>query len=197
MENLLAIHFKRVQSKPYMDVRFFSQQSAADPGINTAFFVPSTIKPATAGGRFSVGGGPANPPQAKPRSLLARLLGGDLECGDLLERGGTPSRYVRCARFAFPVLALDVVRRPRRTRSRALAVSDGDQIYMYRIVDQKFEPEWSKSARSLGRVFSIQLADLDGDGILDVIGNRYSPRRSGSTSFILTLEGRQAPVPRR
>jgi len=56
---------------------------------------------------------------------------------------------------------------------------------MYRIVDQKFEPEWTKSVRSLGRVFSVQLADLDGDGFLEVIGNRYAPR-TGLSSFILT-----------
>src|SRR5262249_31713491 len=43
-QNLLAIYFKRVQTKPFMEVRFFSQPQA-DPVITTAFFVPSTIKP--------------------------------------------------------------------------------------------------------------------------------------------------------
>jgi len=181
VENLLAIHFKRVQSKPFMDVRFFSQQSP-DPAITTAFFIPSTIRPATAGARFSSGGS-ANPPQAKPRSLLARLLGGDLESGTYSSgETGIPLRLV--AKFDFPVLALDVSLSP-KDRIPRLAVSDGDQIHMYRIVDQKFEPEWSKSARSLGRVFSIQLADLDGDGILEVIGNRFAPK-VGLTSFIMS-----------
>ncbi len=181
VENLLAVHFKRVQNKPYMDIRFFSQQ-APEPVINTAFFIPSTIRPAAAGGRFSAGG-QANPPQAKPRSLLARLLGGDLDSGSYSSGDTTiPLRLV--ARFNFPVLALDVSVSPKDKIPR-LVVSDGDQVHMYRIVDQKFEPEWSKSARSLGRVFSIQLADLDGDGILEVIGNRYAPK-VGLTSFILT-----------
>jgi hypothetical protein len=183
VENLLALYFKRVQGKPYMDIRFFSQPEP-DPVINTAFFVPSTIRPATPGGRFSAGG-PANPPQAKPRSLLARLLGGDLESGSYSSGESTiPLRLV--ARFTFPVLALDVAISPSDKIPRLVA-SDGDQVYMYRIVDQKFEPEWTKSVRSLGRVFSVQLADLDGDGVLEVIGNRYAPK-VGLTSFILTMK---------
>ena len=181
VDNLLAVHFKRVQNKPYMEIRVFSQPQS-DPVINTAFFVPSTIKPAASGGRFSAGG-PANPPQAKPRSLLARLLEGDLEAGSYSSGESTlPLRLV--ARFNFPVLALDVAVSPKDKIPR-LVVSDGDQVYMYRIVDQKFEPEWTKSVRSLGRVFSVQLADLDGDGFLEVIGNRYAPR-TGLSSFILT-----------
>jgi hypothetical protein len=110
-ENLLAIYFKRVQGKPYMEVRFFSAPGA-DPAINTAFFVPSTIKPATPASRFSAGGGPANPPQARPRSLLARLLGGDLEAGSYSSAEQSfPLRLA--ARFNFPVLALDVAVSPR------------------------------------------------------------------------------------
>jgi len=181
VEHILAIHFKRVQNKPFMDVRFFALPQA-DPAITMAFFVPSTIKPSGTTARFSQGG-PANPPQAKQRSLLARLLGGDLEAGSYSSgEGSIPLRQV--ARFNFPVLAMDIAISPKDKIPR-MAVSDGDQVYMYKIVDQKFEPEWSKSVRSLGRVFSIQLADLDGDGNLDVIGNRYDPRTS-LNGFILT-----------
>jgi hypothetical protein len=110
-DNLLAVYFKRVQSKPYMEVRFFSG-SQPDPAINTAFFVPSSIKPATPAGRFSAGGGPANPPQARARSLLARLLGGDLEAGSYSSAEQSfPLRLA--ARFNFPVLALDIAVAPR------------------------------------------------------------------------------------
>jgi len=183
-DNLLAIYFKRVQNKPYMEVRFFSAPRP-DPAINTAFFVPPAIKPATPASRFSAGGGPANPPQAKARSLLARLLGGDVDPASYSSAENSfPLRLA--VRFTFPVLALDVAVSPKDKVPR-MVVSDGDQVYMYRIVDQKFEPEWTKSLRSLGRVFSVQLADLDGDGSLEVIGNRYTPRL-GLNSFILTAK---------
>ncbi len=32
-----------------------------------------------------------------------------------------------------------------------MVVSDGDQIYVYRVVQQRMEPEWQKSVRTLGR----------------------------------------------
>jgi len=182
VENILAIHFKRVQNRPFMDVRFFSMPQP-DPAITTAFFMPTTIR-TTPTARFSQGG-PTNPPQAKPRSLLARLLGGDLEAASYSSGDSTiPLRQV--ARFNFPVLAMDIAVAPRDKTPR-MVVSDGDQVYMYRIVDQRIEPEWSRSVRSLGRVFSLQLADLDGDGDLEVLGNRYDPRAE-LNAFILTVK---------
>jgi len=185
IKNLLAIYFKRVQGRPYMEVRFFSLPQL-DSTISTAFFVPPSIRSAAAtAGRFSGGGGPANPPQAKQRSLLARLLGGDLEAGSYSSGEGTiPLRQV--ARFTFPVLAMDVAIAP-GDRIPRMVVSDGDQIYMYKIIDQRIEPEWTKSVRFLGRTISVQLADLDGDGTLEVVGNRYN-ERVGMNSFILQVK---------
>jgi hypothetical protein len=90
------------------------------------------------------------------------------------------------ARFAFPVLAMDVAVAP-ADRIPRMVVSDGDQIYMYKIVDQRMEPEWTKSVRFLGRTISVQLADLDGDGILEVVGNRYN-ERVGLNSFVLATK---------
>jgi hypothetical protein len=182
VENLLAIYFKRVQNKPFMEVRFFTLPRL-DPAISSAFFVPPSIRSAAApGGKFSSGGGPANPPQAKQRSLLARLLGGDLEAGSYSSGEGTiPLRQV--ARFNFPVLAMDVAIAP-ADRIPRMVVSDGDQIYMYKIIDQRMEPEWSKSVRFLGRTISVQLADIDGDGVLEVVGNRYN-EKVGLNSFVL------------
>ena len=73
----------------------------ADAAITTSFFVPpSTLRAANPGPRFSQGG-PANPPQAKPRSLLQRLLGGDLEAGSYSTgENSLPLREV--AKFKFP-----------------------------------------------------------------------------------------------
>ena len=183
-DNILAVHFTRAQGKPFMDVRFFSAPQA-DAAVNTSFFVPpSTLRAAKPGPRFSQGG-PANPPQARPRSLLQRLLGGDLEAGSYSTgEGSLPLREI--AKFKFPVLAMDIARAPKDKLPR-MVVSDGDQVYMYKIVDQRVEPEWSRSIRSLGRVFSLQLADLDGDGELEVIGNRYTPK-VGLNSFVLAAK---------
>ncbi|HEX9746921.1 MAG TPA: VCBS repeat-containing protein [Methylomirabilota bacterium] len=183
-DNILAVHFTRAQGKPFMDLRFFSGPRP-EPAVTASFFVPpSTLRAANPGPRFSQGG-PNNPPQARPRSLLQRLLGGDLEAGSYSTgENSLPLREV--AKFKFPVLAMDIAVAPKDKLPR-MVVSDGDQIYMYRFVDQKVEPEWSQSVRTLGRVFSLQLADLDGDGILEVIGNRYAPR-IGLNGFIVAAK---------
>jgi len=183
-DNILAVYFTRAQGKPFMDVRFFAAPRP-DPTITTSFFVPpSTLRAANPGPRFSQGG-PNNPPQARPRTLLQRLLGGDLEAGSYSTgENALPLREV--AKFNFPVLAMDIAVAPSDKLPR-MVVSDGDQIYMYRIVNQKVEPEWTKSMRSLGRVFSLQLADLNGDGQLEVIGNRYAPR-VGLNGFVLEVK---------
>ncbi|MEX2220311.1 MAG: VCBS repeat-containing protein [Candidatus Rokuibacteriota bacterium] len=183
-DNILAIHFTRAQGKPFMDVRFFSAPRP-DAAVTSSFFVPpSTLRAANPGPRFSQGG-PANPPQAKPRSLLQRLLGGDMEAGSYSTgESSLPLREV--AKFKFPVLAMDIAVAPKDKLPR-MVVSDGDQVYMYRIVDQKIEPEWTQSVRSLGRVFSLQFADLDGDGILEVLGNRYAPK-VGLNSFVISAK---------
>ena len=183
-DNILAVHFTRAQGRPFMDVRFFSAPRP-DPAVTTSFFVPpSTLRAANPGPRFSQGGH-ANPPPVRARSLLQRLLGGDLEAGSYSTgENSLPLREV--AKFRFPVLAMDIAVAPQDKLPR-MVVSDGEQIYMYRIVDQKVEPEWSQSVRTLGRVFSLQLADLDGDGILEVIGNRYAPR-IGLNAFIVSAK---------
>src|SRR5262249_17219304 len=105
-ENLLAVYFKRVQTKPYMEGRVFSQPRS-DARMSTWFLVPAAIRPASSPGSKFSGGGPANPPQAKPRSLLQRLLGGDIDANSYSSAENTfPFRLV--ASFTYPVLALDV-----------------------------------------------------------------------------------------
>jgi hypothetical protein len=186
-DNILAVYFTRAQGKPFMEVRFFSAPRP-DPAVTTSFFVPpSTLRAANPGPRFSQGG-PADPPQARPRTLRQRVLGGQMEAGSYSTgENSLPLREV--AKFNFPVLAMDIAVAP-ADKLPHMVVSDGDQIYMYRIVNQKIEPEWTKSVRSLGKVFSLQLADLNGDGQLEVIGNRYAPR-VGLNAFVLeTKDGK-------
>jgi hypothetical protein len=48
VDNLMVVAFSRVQNKPYMDVRLFSYPGASSR-LNTALFVPATVKPAAKG----------------------------------------------------------------------------------------------------------------------------------------------------
>jgi hypothetical protein len=182
-ENLLVVHFKRVETKPYMDVRLF-QLPRGEAALSTAFFVPPSIRPTTQGSRFSQGG-PANPPQAKQRSLLARLLGRELEAGSY-SSGESSIPLKEVARFPFAVLAIDVGVMPKDKVPRLVA-SDGEKLYMYKVVGTKLEPEWTMSVRSRGRLFSVYLVDLDGDGVFEVVGNRHDPK-SGLNSFIIGVK---------
>jgi hypothetical protein len=182
-ENLLVVYFKRVETKPYMDVRLF-ELPRANAVLATAFFVPPSIRPTTAGARFSQGG-PANPPQAKQRSLLARLLGRELEAGSYSSgENSIPLREV--AKFPFAVVAIDVGVTPADKIPR-MVVSDGDKVYQYKIVGTKLEAEWSISVRSMGRLFSLYFVDLDGDGVFEIVGNRFDTN-IGLNSFILSAK---------
>jgi hypothetical protein len=182
-ENVLVVHFKRVETKPYMDVRFY-ELPRPDATLTTAFFVPPSIRPTTQGSRFSQGG-PANPPQAKQRSLLARLLGRELEAGSY-SSGENSIPLKEVAKFPFAVLAIDVGIMPKDKIPR-MVVSDGYKVYMYKVVGTKLEAEWSMPVRSRGQVFSIYLVDLDGDGVFEVLGNRHDPQ-GGLNSFILGVK---------
>jgi len=183
VEHLLVVHFKRIETKPYMDVRFFSLPRAT-PEVSTAFFVPPSIRPAPQGGRFSQGGS-ANPPQAKQRSLLARLLGRELEAGSY-SSGESSIPLKEVAKFPFAVLAIDVAVTPKDKIPRMI-VSDGEKIYQYKIVNLKLEAEWSFNVRALGRVFSVYFVDLDGDGTYEIVGGRYEPNL-GVNSFIVGVK---------
>jgi hypothetical protein len=183
VENVLVVHFKRVETKPYMDVRLFTLPRT-EAALSTAFFVPPSIRPTTQGSRFSQGGS-ANPPQAKQRSLLARLLGRELEAGSY-SSGENSIPLKEVAKFPFAAVALDVGIMPKDKIPR-MVVSDGDKVYMYKIEGQKLVGEWSMSVRSRGQIFSLYLVDLDGDGVFEVLGNRHDPDR-GLNSFIVGLK---------
>lgn len=192
VEQLLVVLFKRVERKAFMDVRLFPQAGAA-PLLSTALFVPTSVKPAPKG-QFSAD--PRARPTAQPRqrSLLARLLGGDLDAGTY--SSGEASIPLREAgRLSFPVLSLDAAVAP-KDRIPRLVLTDGNHVHFYRVVGEKIEVEWSYSAWQTGRVISVQLMDLDADGALEVVVNRYDSRQGiGLTSFVLTTrEGKPVRV---
>ena len=192
VEQLLAVLFKRVQGKPYMDVRLFSYP-AATPLLSTAMFVPPSVKP-QGKGQFSADPQGRPSPPTKQRSLLARLLGGALEAG-AYSTGEASIPLKEAARFAFPVVSMDVAVVSKDKVPR-LVITDGERVYLYRVVNRALEADWTYSARSLGKIFSVQLADLDGDGVLEVVVNRYSHHQNVAfTSFILTTrDGKPAVV---
>ncbi len=190
VEHLLALHFKPVERKPYVEARFFALPSTA-PVLTSATFVPSSVRAAAPRERFS-SGGDRQPAQPKQRSLLARILGGELEAGSF-SSGENSIPLKEIGRFAFPILAMDVSVSPRDQVPR-IVFTDGTKIWLYRLVEQALEPEWTYDERfgTPGRIISVQLADLDGDGVFEVIANRYHPDpQILLTSFILgTKDGR-------
>jgi hypothetical protein len=186
VDQVLVVRFRRVESRPFMDARFFSLP-AAEPLMSTAFFVPPSIRAASQSRQFSASRSGADPPQAKQRSLLARLLGLDKDVGAFSSaESSLPLREV--ARFPFPVMVMDVAVQPKDRVPRAV-LSDAEHIYMYKIVGQKFEPVWTLPMRGLGRIFWLQLVDLDGDGVFEVVGNRFH-HEAGLGAFILAGEAK-------
>src|SRR3990172_3669409 len=175
-----------------MDVRLYSYPGGA-PLLSAAMFVPPSVKP-QGKGQFSSDPQARPSPPPKQRSFLARLLGGELEAG-AYSTGESSIPLKEAARFAFPVISMDVAVAPKDKVPR-LVITDGERVYQYRVVNRALEADWTYSARSLGKIFSVQLADLDGDGVLEVVVNRYSHHQNVAfTSFILTTrDGKPAIV---
>ncbi len=183
---LLAVLVKRVQRKPYLEARLFS---GTRPMLTSAMFVPSAVK-AQPRGQFSADPKPATPSSSKPRSLLARLLGLEAEAG-AFSAGESSIKLREVGRFAVPILSMDVSASP-GDRVPRVVLTDGSRIHLYRVATEGLQPEWTYWAGSIGQVFSVQLADLDGDGVLEVVANRFHPQEGiGLTSLILaTRDGR-------
>jgi hypothetical protein len=182
-ENVLALHFTMVERKPFVDARLFAA-GRPDPALSTAFFVPPSIKP-TPREAFS-SGGKAPAPEKKTQSLLARLLG--IEADRATYSSGEGALALKeIARMGFAIVGMDVSTAPADQIPR-LVLSDGERVNVYRIVNRVLEPDWTFHARSLGRVISVQLADITGDGTLSVVANRFDSR-IGMSSFIVSPRG--------
>ena len=182
-DNIVVVHLQQVQRKPFMDVRVFVSRRP-EAAVTSASFVPASIRPVQAG-NFSGADRVQPVPERKPRSLLARLLGGDLEAGTYSTgESSIPLREV--AKFPFIVSSMDVAVSPSDGIPRLL-VTDGERVYLYKVVNRALEPEWTHYARSLGRVISVQLAELTGDHILEAVVNRFDTK-IGMSSFIVALK---------
>lgn len=185
---LLAVNLRNVQKRPYLEARLLVPPSS-EALLSTGLFVPSTVAPSRSG-QFSAG--PARPEAPrKARSLLARILFGELETGKYSAgEGSIPLKEV--ARFGFPVFAMDVALSPKDQVPR-IALTDGIRIYVYRLGDGVLEAEWSYTGWRTGRIIGIQLADLDGDGEFEVVVNGQSAH-SGMSAAIIAAPGRRATV---
>jgi hypothetical protein len=183
LEHVLALHFSLVQKRPFVEARFLSLPVTTALMTSTAF-VPPSVR-AAPGQRFS-SGGDRNPAQPKQRSLLARILGGELEAGSY-STGENSIPLKEIGKFGFPVLSMDVAVAPKDQIPRVV-LTDGDRIWLYRVVERAMEPEWTYDNRFTrpGRIMSVQLADLDGDGGVEVVAYRYhADPQILLTSFIL------------
>lgn len=205
VSRLLVLWIKPVEAKPYVEARLFSFLPGREttPMVVAGLFVPSSIKaPPVAASRQQFSAAPpppsTNPPaqetRPRSRSFLSRLFfGEEEEQSDFAGSISIPLREV--ARLNFPVLSMDVALSPKDRVSRLVA-TDGEKIYLYRIVERALHLEWTYAGHVTGTVLSVQLADLNEDGALEVVANRYSSLPNvGLTSFILTsTEGKPSVV---
>ncbi len=172
IENALIVHVKSVQKKPFLEARLFSLPGPSTL-MTTGLFVPPSVR-STPKGDFSASGqARANQNARPPQSLLARLLTGELDSGAYSTgEGSIPLKEI--AKYPFVVTSLDVAVAPADKVAR-MVITDGQKVYLYRIVERVLEPEWTWTSDASAGVFSVQLADLDGDGVLEVVVNRYHP----------------------
>ena len=172
VEHALVVHVKSVQKKPFMDVRLFALPGPSTL-MTTGLFVPPSIRAAPKGDFSAANQGRGNQTARPQQSLLARLLTGELDSG-AYSTGEASIPLKEVAKFPFVVLSLDVAVAPADKVAR-MVITDGQKVYLYRIVERVLEPEWTWSGDASAGVFSVQLADLDGDGALEVVVNRYHP----------------------
>ena len=172
VENALVVLLKPVEKKPFMDVRLFSFPGPSQL-LTTGLFVPPSVRPPPQGNFSASDKSRPNQTARTAQSLLARLLTGELDSGAYSTgEGSIPLKEV--AKFPFVVLSLDIAVAPADKTPR-MVITDGHKVYLYKIVERALEPEWTWTGSATASVFGVQLADLDGDGVLEVVVNRYHP----------------------
>ena len=190
LAHLLALHFTTVENKLFMDARLFSRAGQA-PLLQTTLLVPSTVRPRPSQ-QFSAGG--SGDVKVEKRSLLARLLSGDWE-PNKYSSGASAIPVRLAATFPFLVASMDVAVAPADKQPR-LVVTDGQKVYVYRINGDKLDAEWTYDKLMMGRILSVQFADLDGDGNLEVVVNRQDVK-AGMIAFVITVrQGRPVAIAR-
>jgi hypothetical protein len=193
VENALVVHVKQVQTKPFMDVRLFTFPGTATL-MTTGLFVPPSVRAAPKGDFSATTQAKGNQTASPTRSLLARLLTGELDSGTYSTgEGSIPLKEI--AKYPFVVTSLDVAVAPADKVAR-MVITDGQKVYLYRIVDRALEPEWTWNADASAGVFAVQLADLDADGVLEVVVNRYHPNPGIllKSTILTTRDGKPAVV---
>jgi hypothetical protein len=141
--------------------------------MTTGLFVPPSVRPAPKGDFSASGQARGNQTAAPQKSLLARLLTGELDSGAYSTgEGSIPLKEI--AKFPFVVTSLDVAVGPADKIAR-MVITDGLKVYLYQIIERELKPEWTWTADASAGVFGVQLADIDGDGVLEVLVNRYHP----------------------
>jgi VCBS repeat protein len=188
LAHLLALHFSLVEGKLFMEARLFSRAAPA-PLLQTSLLVPASVKPKPTQ-QFSSGG--TGDVKVEKRSLLARLLSGDWEPNKYSSSASAiPVRLA--ATFPFLVASMDVAVAPADKQPR-LVVTDGQKVYVYRINGDKLDAEWTYDKLMMGRILSVQFADLDGDGNLEVVVNRQDVK-AGMIAFVITVrQGRPVAI---
>ena len=192
VDNLLVVAFSRVQAKPYMDIRLFSfpGQSAR---LNTALFVPASIKPPAKGDFSASGQKKDSQTPNQQRSFLARLLYGELDAGTY-SSGEQAIPLKEVAKFPFIIASMDIAVGSKDKIVR-MAVSDGEKVWLYRITPERvLEPEWTYKTDSRARVFSVQLAELSNDSTVHVVVNRYSAIQAILVNSLILVSKDQKPV---
>jgi hypothetical protein len=187
---LLAVNFTSVDNKLFMETRLLSRATSA-PLLQTTLLVPPSVKPKPSQ-QFSAGG--TGEVKIEKRSLLARLLSGDWEPNKYSSTASSiPVRLA--ATFPFLVVSMDVAVAPADKQPR-LVVTDGQKVYVYRINGDKLDAEWTFDKLMMGKILSVQFADLDGDGNLEVVVNRQDVK-VGMIAFVITVrQGKPVAIAR-